>query len=85
MLIITEKQMQEIQSMDNGVIVLDDEKAVTVPIAKSAGRPILLYAHQVAALLEADKWDAESAAARLSTIIDYKRRSGDPSWDRRRR
>jgi len=48
-------------------------------------RPILLYAHDVAGLLERYHWDADVAAEVLSNTVDAQRRAGDESWDRRRR
>ncbi len=87
MVVVTAAHLDQVQSLDNGVIVLgeDEETVLAVPIDVSAGRPILLYARNVADLLERSRWDADAAAAVLSSTIDAQRRAGDASWDRRRR
>ncbi len=86
MVVVTAAHLDQVRSLDNGVIVLgDDETVLAVPIDVSAGRPILLYAHDVVGLLERSHWDADVAAAVLSSTVDAQRRAGDESWDRRRR
>jgi len=87
MVVVTAAQLDQVQLLDNGVIVLgeDEETVLAVPIDVSAGRPILLYARNVADLLERSRWDADAAAAVLSSTINAQRRAGDASWDRRRR
>jgi len=86
MVVVTAAHLDQVRSLDNGVIVLgDDETVLAVPIDVSAGRPILLRAHEVAGLLERSHWDADVAAAVLSSTVDAQRRAGDESWDRRRR
>ncbi len=87
MVVVTAAHLDQVRSLDNGVIVLgdDEETVLAVPIDVSAGRPILLYARNVADMLERSHWDADVAAAVLSSTIDAQRRAGDASWDRRRR
>ena len=87
MVVVTAAHLDQVQLLDNGVIVLgeDEETVLAVPIDVSAGRPILLSARNVADLLERSRWDADAAAAVLSSTIDAQRRAGDASWDRRRR